>query len=58
MISATNYSSGGTIVQAVEFTYDVFDRWIAKTVDDDGAGLFLLGLFEGADSWTSGPFEK
>ena len=37
MTAATTYSSGGIILEEVEFTYDVFDRRIAKTVDADGA---------------------
>jgi RHS repeat-associated protein len=31
-------SAGGAATQAVEFTYDTFDRRIAKRVDDDGDG--------------------
>jgi RHS repeat-associated protein len=30
--------AGGTILNAAEYTYDVFGRRIAKTVDSDGAG--------------------
>jgi hypothetical protein len=38
MTSATRYSSGAVVLEEVEFTYDVFNRRIAKMVDADGAG--------------------
>jgi hypothetical protein len=38
MVSATTKSSGGIILREANYTYDVFDRRIAKTVDLDGAG--------------------
>ena len=43
------------IVQEVEFTYDVFDRRIAKTVDDDGAGpnsaVTVTTVYDGEHAW-------
>ena len=38
MVSATKFSSGGIILSESSFSYDVFDRMIARTVDADGAG--------------------
>jgi len=34
----TRFSVGGIVLQEVSYTYDVFDRRIARTVDVDGAG--------------------
>ena len=30
--------SSGTILESVEYTYDLYDRRIAKSVDSDGEG--------------------
>jgi hypothetical protein len=38
LASVTTQTSGGAITQAVEHTYDAFNRRIAKSVDPDGAG--------------------
>ena len=38
MVHATTKSTGGIILKEATYTYDVFDRRIAKTVDLDGAG--------------------
>ncbi|MFV0446817.1 MAG: hypothetical protein ACK5Q5_24865, partial [Planctomycetaceae bacterium] len=55
LTSATTYSAGGIILQLVEFTYDVFDRRIAKTVDADGAGsqppTTTYTLYDGQHAW-------
>ncbi|PHR92220.1 MAG: hypothetical protein COA78_33630, partial [Blastopirellula sp.] len=34
----TDFSAGGIITQEVDYTYDAFDRRIARTEDADGAG--------------------
>jgi YD repeat-containing protein len=55
LTSATTYSSGGIILEEVEFTYDVFDRRIAKTVDADGAGpqtaVTTYTVYDGEHAW-------
>ncbi|NJM99049.1 MAG: hypothetical protein HC800_19590 [Phormidesmis sp. RL_2_1] len=38
MTSVVTKASGGSVIKAVEYTYDVFDRRIAKSVDGDGNG--------------------
>ncbi|NJM99047.1 MAG: hypothetical protein HC800_19580 [Phormidesmis sp. RL_2_1] len=38
MTSVVTKASGGSITEAVEYTYDVYDRRIAKSVDGDGSG--------------------
>jgi RHS repeat-associated protein len=38
LISVVERTAGGLIVKESNYTYDVFDRRIAKTVDADGAG--------------------
>ena len=38
LISVTVTDSSGTVVSTAEYTYDVFNRRIAKTVDPDGSG--------------------
>src|SRR5690606_6358241 len=53
--SATNYSSSDVVLQEVEFVYDLFDRRIAKTVDDDGArsndAVTVYTVYDGAHAW-------
>jgi RHS repeat-associated protein len=55
MTLATSYSSGAVVLQEVEFTYDVFNRRIAKTVDADGAGPGLPAtrytVYDGEHAW-------
>lgn len=38
LIRVTDFASGGTATQVVEFAYDALDRRIARSVDADGAG--------------------
>ncbi|NJM99046.1 MAG: RHS repeat-associated core domain-containing protein [Phormidesmis sp. RL_2_1] len=38
MTSVVTKASGGSVIKAVEYTYDVYDRRIAKSVDGDGSG--------------------
>ena len=38
--SVTTFNATGTKLAAAEFTYDVFDRRIARKVDADGNGVF------------------
>lgn len=38
MTSVVTKNSGGAVIKAVEYTYDVYDRRIAKAVDSDGDG--------------------
>ena len=38
MTSVTTKDSGGTVTKSVEYTYDLYDRRIAKSVDSDGDG--------------------
>ncbi len=39
LVSVTDRATaGGVITQSVEHRYDVFNRWISKTVDSDGDG--------------------
>jgi RHS repeat-associated protein len=38
MTSVITKASGGSVIKAVEYTYDVYDRRIAKSVDGDGSG--------------------
>ncbi|RCS55781.1 hypothetical protein DTL42_01370 [Bremerella cremea] len=38
LIGITTKTSGGTVTHEVEYTYDVFNRRIVKTIDADGAG--------------------
>jgi len=55
MTSASTYTSGDVLLQEVEFTYDLFDRRIAKTVDDDGAGAnpaeTMYTVYDGQHAW-------
>jgi hypothetical protein len=38
MTSVITKASGGSVIKAVEYTYDVYDRRIAKSVDGNGSG--------------------
>jgi RHS repeat-associated protein len=38
MTSVVTKASGGSVIKAIEYTYDVYDRRIAKSVDGDGNG--------------------
>jgi YD repeat-containing protein len=38
MTSVVTKASGGSVIKAVEYTYDVYDRRIAKSVDGNGSG--------------------
>jgi YD repeat-containing protein len=40
LTSVTTFNATGTKLAAAEFTYDVFDRRIARKVDADGNGVF------------------
>jgi RHS repeat-associated protein len=40
LTSVTTFSATGTKLATVEYTYDVFDRRIARRVDADGNGVF------------------
>jgi RHS repeat-associated protein len=39
LTSVVTKDSGGTVTKSVAYTYDVYDRRIAKLIDPDGAGL-------------------
>jgi hypothetical protein len=49
------YSAGGVILREVAYTYDVFDRNIARTVDSDGAGPdpaeTRFTIYDGEHAW-------
>ncbi|MEJ7594163.1 MAG: RHS repeat-associated core domain-containing protein, partial [Planctomycetaceae bacterium] len=55
MVDATDYTSGGSVLQEVSFGYDVFDRRITKTVDADGAGplapVTIHTAYDGQHAW-------
>ena len=55
LVDATDYSSGGIILQQVSFEYDVFDRRTTKTVDTDGAGPLAPEtthtVYDGQHAW-------
>ena len=55
LVRATVKSAGGVILQASEFTYDVFDRRIATTVDADGQGPLApettYSVYDGEHVW-------
>ena len=55
MVAATDFSAAGTVLQQVDFSYDVFDRRIRKTVDADGAGpmapVTTHTVFDGQHAW-------
>ncbi|MEW4454588.1 RHS repeat-associated core domain-containing protein [Bremerella sp. JC817] len=38
LVNITTKTSGGTVTHEVDYTYDIFNRRIVKTVDADGAG--------------------
>jgi hypothetical protein len=38
MTSVVTKASGGSVIKAIEYTYDVYDRRIAMAVDSDGNG--------------------
>ncbi|MEW4451991.1 RHS repeat-associated core domain-containing protein [Bremerella sp. JC817] len=38
LVSITSKTSGGTVAHEVDYTYDIFNRRIVKTIDADGAG--------------------
>jgi RHS repeat-associated protein len=38
LTKVTQKNSGGTIVKTTEHSYDVYDRWVRRRVDPDGAG--------------------
>jgi len=55
MVAATGFSAGGTVLQNVDFAYDVFDRRMTKTVDVDGAGplapVTTHTVYDGQHAW-------
>jgi RHS repeat-associated protein len=55
LVSATVYSAGGIVLREESFTYDVFDRLIARTVDADGAGpqaaVTIYTVYDGDNAW-------
>ncbi|WP_158265624.1 RHS repeat-associated core domain-containing protein [Blastopirellula marina] len=38
LVTITTKTSGGTVTHEVDYTYDIFNRRIGKTIDADGAG--------------------
>jgi RHS repeat-associated protein len=38
MTSVVTKANGGSVIKAIEYTYDVYDRRIVKSVDGDGSG--------------------
>ena len=55
LVQATTYSADGISLQEIDFTYDAFDRRIAKSVDTDGVGPESLEthifLYDGLHTW-------
>ena len=55
VIRAEVKSSGGVLLSEVDYTYDVFDRLIARTVDSDGAGAQAAEtsytVYDGDHAW-------
>ena len=55
LVRATTKSAGGIILEEVTYTYDVFNRNIARTVDRDGAGAnsaqTTFTVYDGANAW-------
>ncbi len=55
LVHGTVKSAGGVILREVSYTYDVFDRLIARTVDADGAGPqaaeTLHTVYNGQQAW-------
>jgi RHS repeat-associated protein len=55
LVRGTVKSAGGIILREVLYTYDVFDRNIARTVDSDGAGPAQsetrYTIYDGSDTW-------
>jgi hypothetical protein len=37
LVTTTFKNSGGTVIKTVDQTYDVFNRWIKRSIDPDGA---------------------
>jgi RHS repeat-associated protein len=55
LVQGTVTSAGGIILSQVTYTYDVFNRRIARTVDPDGAGpqpaVTTYTVYDGANAW-------
>lgn len=55
LIAVENRNASNTLVQSVEYVYDVFDRRIAKTVDADGTGVAVAMtthfVYDGEHVW-------
>ncbi|QGJ71800.1 Hypothetical protein PBC10988_35090 [Planctomycetales bacterium 10988] len=55
LVEAEIFSAGGILLKELSYTYDLFDRLIARTVDDDGEGpqeaKTTFTVYDGQHAW-------